>query len=138
MSQLLEFKTKPFEAIHFRQSARLVSADALTIEKQKTSARKVVSHKMPMQELAADMKYINKVNNTFSSRCGSGKRRKVSLTKPDSGPITAPGAFFSSCRHCQFCFGLFSCCRTTGNVYATTGNTGSPGGIRGCCLYSGH
>ena len=40
MSQLLEFKIKPFEAIHFRQNARLISSDSLVIEKQKALARK--------------------------------------------------------------------------------------------------
>ena len=75
MSQLLEFKTKPFEAIHFRQSARLVSADALTIEKQKTSARKVVFTKNANAGAGAGMKYTNKVNNTFSHAAAQANRK---------------------------------------------------------------
>lgn len=67
MSQLLEFKIKPFEAIQFRQNARLVSSDALAIEKQKTLARKAVFANSAAVGIDAITKYRNKVNHTFSS-----------------------------------------------------------------------
>ncbi len=67
MSQLLEFKVKPFEAIHFRQSGRLVSTDNLVIEKQKALARRAAFAQSHKQYSGPDMDYIRKVNNAFAS-----------------------------------------------------------------------
>ena len=55
MSQLLEFKIKPFEAIHFRQNARLISSDSLVIEKQKALARKAVFVNAPNGGIGASL-----------------------------------------------------------------------------------
>ncbi len=95
MSQLLEFKIKPFEAVRFRQQARLISEDTLAIEKQKALARRVVFTQNANAGSGADMKYINKVNRTFSS-VASQTAQKVPLTATGSAQIPAPGIRTSS------------------------------------------
>lgn len=71
MSQLLEFKVKPFESIHFRQNARLVSEDMLVIEKQKALARRTAFAQKAHVSADADMRYVSKVHRTFSSAASS-------------------------------------------------------------------
>ena len=136
MSQLLEFKIKPFEAVRFRQQARLISEDTLAIEKQRALARRVVFTQNANAGSGADMKYINKVNRTFSS-VASQTAQKVPLTATGSAQIPAPGirSIFRDFSGNLFRFRCF--CRTTGNLYTTTGDTGSPGSIWRCGLYSG-
>lgn len=68
MSQLLEFKTKPFEAIHFRQNARLVSTDTLVTEKHKALARRFAFAQGHQKSQNMDMNYVHKVNQAFSAR----------------------------------------------------------------------
>ncbi|MFR8069356.1 MAG: hypothetical protein ACLU79_08820 [Clostridium sp.] len=101
MSQLLEFKIKPFEAIHFRQNARLVSSDALVIEKQKALARKAVFSKASDAGVGAGIKYRNKINHTFSAAASrldqktalnevsEGQPAAVLVPKEASAPISA-------------------------------------------------
>ena len=77
MSQLLEFKIKPFEAIHFRQNARLISSDSLVIEKQKALARKAVFVNAPNGGIGASLQYRNKVHHAFSSAAPQNEHQKL-------------------------------------------------------------
>ncbi len=100
MRQLLEFKIKPFEAIQFRQSARLVSSDAVAIEKQKALARKTVFANSAAAGIDTMADYKNMINRTFSSvssplkqtasRQSSPSKMSVSIPQPMPGSLCEP------------------------------------------------
>ena len=77
MSQLLEFKIKPFEAIHFRQNARLISSDSLVIEKQKALARKAVFVNAPNGGIGASLQYRNKVHHAYYYAAPQNEHQKL-------------------------------------------------------------
>lgn len=68
MSQLITATVKNFEAVHFKQSARLVSDVDLAAVKQKVLMRqKAFKAQNAVQSTSADTKYMSQVKRAFTS-----------------------------------------------------------------------
>ncbi len=66
MEQLLKVTTTRFQAIHFKENARLVPTDSIDVERRKAVARqRAFRARHTGASLSPDMKSVNKINQAF-------------------------------------------------------------------------
>lgn len=81
MQQLLKVTTTPFQAVRYSQNARLVPSDSVELERRKAMARYAAFQLRNSGGSGnIDLKYINQVNNAFTTEPSSREIPAASQT----------------------------------------------------------
>ena len=95
MGPLIKVTSEPLQVIRFTKNARLVHSDHIEIERQKAMAQYFAFRsRNGGTGYSADLEYINKINDSFSLKTASARKKQP--VYPDTSAVPKAGRSASS------------------------------------------